>query len=199
MARRVARVVVAAGVLVALALGLAFSRTGAPPAIGSVSSLPSWLPKSTIPVDRVVTASAARPWLAVEGDRAGSFTITDEQGQTHHPLVTVQGGAPLPARVAPGRLITLTVSAALPTGDGALHWAPAGTRPLVSWDFAVELDEQGRHAGAGQLVERRLATGHRHHDGHDRPRHFGAGPVGPVGVGSPQAQTADPPRGAGED
>ena len=72
--------------------------------------------------------------------RAGSFTITDEQGQTHHPLVTVQGGSPLPARVPPGRLITLTVFAVLPTGNGALHWAPARTRPLVSWDFAVELD-----------------------------------------------------------
>ena len=33
----------------------------------------------------------------------------------------------------------LTVSAVLPTGNGALHWAPAG-RPLVSWDLDVEID-----------------------------------------------------------
>jgi hypothetical protein len=182
-------VTTAAAALLAVVLGLALSRTGAPSATGRAWSLPSWLPKSTIPVDRVVTANAAHPWLAIEGDTvradlahgttlvtavgpavpqsgvfpvpatspctftltlagstgrvplgAGSFTITDEQGQTHRPLVTVQGGAPLPARVPPGRLLTLTVSAVLPTGNGTLHWAPAGARPLVSWDFDVELD-----------------------------------------------------------
>ena len=70
---------------------------------------------------------------------AAAFTITDEQGDLHHPVVTLPGGAPLPARAAPGRPVTLAVSAVLPTGNGALHWAPAG-RPLVSWDFDVEID-----------------------------------------------------------
>jgi len=169
-------------------LGLVLSRSGAPAATG-YGSLPSWLPKASVPVDRVVTASSAHPSLAIEGDTvradlahgtslvtavgpavpeegvfpvpattpctftvtfarsggwvplsAAAFTITDEQGRLHHPRVTLQGGAPLPARAAPGRLVTLTVSDVLPTGNGALRWAPAAGRALVSWDFSVEID-----------------------------------------------------------
>jgi len=173
----------------ATALGAFLSRHVAPAATDRYGSLPSWLPEASTPVDRVVTASAAHPSLAIEGDTvradlargttlvtavgpavpqegvfpvpatspctfsvtfahiggsvplsAAAFTITDEQGQLHHPLVTLQGGAPLPARAVPGRLVTLSVSDVLPTGNGALHWAPAGRRPLVSWDFSVEID-----------------------------------------------------------
>jgi hypothetical protein len=140
-------------------------------------------------VGRVVTASSAHPWLAIEGDsvqadlargralvtavgptvpeeggfpvpatspctftvtlaravgdvplRASAFTITDELGHLHHPLVTLPGGAPRPARVAPGRSVTLTVYGVLPTGNGALHWAPVDGKALVSWDFDVEID-----------------------------------------------------------
>jgi hypothetical protein len=28
----------------------------------------------------------------------------------------------------------------LPTGDGGLEWAPEGARPIVAWDFDVEID-----------------------------------------------------------
>jgi predicted lipoprotein with Yx(FWY)xxD motif len=33
----------------------------------------------------------------------------------------------------------LTVYAVLPTGNGRLQWSPAG-KPIVSWDFEVEID-----------------------------------------------------------
>jgi hypothetical protein len=42
--------------------------------------------------------------------------------------------------VARGRTVTLTVTTVLPTGNGQLRWAPAGARPVVSWDFDVEID-----------------------------------------------------------
>jgi hypothetical protein len=172
---------------VVLAVGLALSHGGT--AANRHGSLPGWLPKSTLPVARVVTASAAHPWLAVEGDTvradlrrgdtlvtavgptvpeegaipvpttspcsftvtfartagsvpltASAFTITDELGHLHHPLVARAGGGALPARVRPGQTITLTVSGVLPTGAGTLHWAPTGDAALVSWDFDVEID-----------------------------------------------------------
>jgi hypothetical protein len=71
--------------------------------------------------------------------RAAAFTIRDEQGQLHHPRVTGPGGRPAPA-VAPGDTVTLTVKAVLPTGNGQLQWAPQGGKPVVSWDFDVEID-----------------------------------------------------------
>ncbi len=140
-------------------------------------------------VGRIEPASAAHPWLAIEGDavsvtvaggrtlatvvgpriprrggvpappttrctftitltdtsgevplRGGAFTIVDEYGQVHHPRVTVSGGGSPPSTVAPGHTVSLTASAMLPTGNGQLRWAPAGTRPIVSWDFDVEVD-----------------------------------------------------------
>jgi len=41
---------------------------------------------------------------------------------------------------SPGRTVTLIVHDVLPVGSGTLRWAPATTRPVVSWDFDVEID-----------------------------------------------------------
>jgi hypothetical protein len=150
---------------------------------------PSWLPKATVPVGRVVRASAVHPALAIQGDtvavhlhdgqtkatvvgpavpeegkfpvpatspcrfsislaaghgvvpiRVRDFSILDEQGHLHYPRVRLQGAGRLPARLAPGRIVTLSASAVLPTGNGRLRWAPNGPRPLASWDFDVEID-----------------------------------------------------------
>jgi hypothetical protein len=54
--------------------------------------------------------------------------------------ITLAGGGPPPASAAPGKTVTLTISAVLPTGNGQLQWAPQGGRPVVSWDFDVEID-----------------------------------------------------------
>jgi hypothetical protein len=182
-------VAVALAAVMAASLGLVLTRPGASAAAGRNGALPGWLPSAAVPVGRVVTATSAHPWLAIEGDsvradlargdalvtvvgpavpeeggfpvpattpctftvtfaraaghvplRASAFTITDELGHLHHPLVTLQGGGPLPSRVSSGHLVTLSVSDVLPTGNGSLHWAPAGSAPLVSWDFDVEID-----------------------------------------------------------
>jgi len=156
---------------------------------GRYGGLPGWLPKSTIPVGRIVVASAAHPSLAVEGDTvsvhlahgqalvtavgpavpeegqfplpvttactftvsfarasglvplsSAAFTILDEFSHLHHLQVTAQREGSLPAAVASGRTVTVTMKAVLPTGNGQLRWAPGGGKPIVSWDFDVEID-----------------------------------------------------------
>ena len=151
--------------------------------------LPSWLPTPTVSVGRVVQASAAHPWLAIEGDSVrvqlargqvlatavgpqvpgqgqfpvpattpctftitfvnasgvvplsqAAFTILDEQGNLHRPSVTVAGGSALPADILPGQKVTLIVKDVLPTGAGTLRWSPEAAKPIVSWDFDVEID-----------------------------------------------------------
>ena len=69
-----------------------------------------------------------------------AFTIIDESGHLHHPRVTAANGAPPPARLTPGQTVSLTVKDVLPTGNGRLRWTPAGARPIVAWDFDVEID-----------------------------------------------------------
>jgi hypothetical protein len=147
--------------------------------------LPSWLPKATVPVGRVVHASAADPVLGIEGDTVAvalghgralvtavgpevphqgqypvpatspctfivtfaattgklpvethTFTLTDEYGHVHHPVVGPLAGGLLQH----GRTFSLRISDVLPTGNGTLTWAPEGGRAIVSWDFAVEID-----------------------------------------------------------
>jgi hypothetical protein len=54
--------------------------------------------------------------------------------------VILSRGERLPTRVVAGHPVTLTLSAALPTGNGQLRWAPLGGRAVASWDFDVEID-----------------------------------------------------------
>ncbi len=70
----------------------------------------------------------------------GAFTIIDEQGRLHRPSVSVSGSSAASGQVVPGRPVTLSVRSVLPIGGGRLSWAPDGSKPLVSWDFDVELD-----------------------------------------------------------
>jgi hypothetical protein len=69
-----------------------------------------------------------------------AFTFIDELGHVRHPRVTALGGGALPRQVVPGRPVSIKVYDVLPTGDGGLTWTPYGGRPIVSWDFDVEID-----------------------------------------------------------
>jgi hypothetical protein len=51
----------------------------------------------------------------------------------------VDGGV-APRSLTPGSPVSIALHAVLPTGDGALRWAPEGGRPLAFWDFTVEID-----------------------------------------------------------
>jgi hypothetical protein len=155
---------------------------------GTYGGLPSWLPKSTVKVGRVVSASAAHPKLAIQGDTVAvtladghvlatavgpvvpeegefpvpatspcrftvtftraagvvpvspaTFTILDEQGQLHHPRVIARGGGKAPATVGQ-QTVTIVIKAVLPTGSGELRWSPGPGKPVVSWDFDIEID-----------------------------------------------------------
>jgi hypothetical protein len=152
--------------------------------------LPKWLPKTEKTEERIVTASATHPALAIQGNtvavelphggkvmatavgpevpeegefpvpatspasfvvtlakahgavpiKAGDFTVRDEEGHIHHPKVTGLHGGPLPSEVAAGKTVSLEVRGTFPTGDGALNWAPGSGKPIVAWDFDIEID-----------------------------------------------------------
>jgi hypothetical protein len=87
-------VVVAAAVLVVAGA----CSTGDKTAASRYGGLPSWLPKSTVPVGRVVVASLSHPVLAIEGD-----TVTVDLPAGHldvtavGPTVPEEGQFPVPS------------------------------------------------------------------------------------------------------
>jgi hypothetical protein len=92
---------------------------------------------STSPCTFVLTLAKATGNVSID---PSDFTVTDDEGQVHRMHVAaLDGGAP-PRSVGPGRTVSLRIHGVLPTGDGGLSWAPAGGRPIVSWDFDVEID-----------------------------------------------------------
>lgn len=72
--------------------------------------------------------------------RPSAFTIVDELGRLHHPRVRIRGSGPLPGAIVTGGTVILTITDRLPAGSGQLRWSPGTSRPVVSWDFDVEID-----------------------------------------------------------
>ena len=72
--------------------------------------------------------------------RQQDFTTVDELGDLHALLVTLQGGEHMPSSIGRGQSLTLVLRAVLPTGNGTLRWSPGSSKPIASWDFAVEID-----------------------------------------------------------
>jgi hypothetical protein len=91
----------------------------------------------TTPCTFIITFTAATGPIPIN---ATAFTFVDELHHVHHPRVTAMAGGGLPREIAPGRTVSLKVYDVLPTGDGGLEWAPEGARPMVAWDFDVEID-----------------------------------------------------------
>jgi hypothetical protein len=124
------------GETVAVALpGYAVLATAVGP---SVPAPPSTGPvPPSAPCTFIVTFARASGTVALD---PGAFSIVDAFGDVVRPHVTgLRGGAP-PAFVAPGHTVSVALHDVLPTGNGTLRWTPGGPRPVVSWDFAVELD-----------------------------------------------------------
>ena len=92
---------------------------------------------STSPCSFVLTFAAASGAVPID---PGAFTITDDNGHLHHPNLRSMSGGPAPRSVPAGKTVSMRVNEVLPTGNGALSWAPAGGKPIVSWDFDVEID-----------------------------------------------------------
>jgi len=92
---------------------------------------------ATSPCTFVVTFSAASAPIAID---PRAFALIDDLGHVRHPRVRAMNGGPAPTVVAPSQTVSLKLYDVLPTGDGGLVWAPSARRPLVAWDFQVEID-----------------------------------------------------------
>lgn len=120
---------VLAAVVIASSVYLALSGGGKATAAGRYGGIPSWLPTPSLPVGRVVQASAAHPWLAIEGDTvqvhlaAGQVTTT-----AVGPQVPEEGEFPVPATSPCTFVVTFT--------------AASGSVPLNPAAFTT-LDEEG--------------------------------------------------------
>ena len=107
-------------------------------AVGPAVPHPGRVPiPTTSPCTLTVTFTGASGVIPLS---ATAFTFVDELGQVHHPRVTALGGGPVPRQLTPGRTLSLTVRDVLPTGNERLEWAPNRQRPIVAWDFSLEID-----------------------------------------------------------
>ncbi len=89
------------------------------------------------PCTFILTLASASGTVPV---RASDFTFVDDHGGVHHPQLSALRGGAVPSTVPAGKPVSLKLYDVLPTGDGGLEWAPGGGRPLVGWDYTVEID-----------------------------------------------------------
>ena len=102
-----------------MAAGVYFAVPHGQPA--RYGGVPSWLPTPTVSVGRVVQASAAHPWLAIEGD---SVRVQLARGQVLAtavgPQVPEEGQFPVPATTPCTFTITfVNASGAVPLSQAA--------------------------------------------------------------------------------
>jgi hypothetical protein len=102
-------VAVIAAALVAAVVVLVLSSGGGAKPAAKYGGLPSWLPKTTAPTDHLVTATASRPKLAVEGDTV-RVDLAHGQADTTvvGPQVPEEGKFPVPATSPCTFTVTLT-------------------------------------------------------------------------------------------
>ncbi len=109
----------------------------------ATASGPATPEQGRFPVPRTSPCTFTITFAAASGVvplKRADFATIDELGAIHALRVTAGGGGPVPANVVPGQTVTLTMSAVLPTGEGRLMWTPLAGRPIVQWDFDVEID-----------------------------------------------------------
>ncbi len=120
-----------------VALGLPGGRarvTAVGPAVPEAGEQPV---PATSPCRFTVTLAAVHGSIPLS---SRDFSFLAEHGERNGARVTLRGGGRLPRRIVAGRPVTLTLSSVLPVGNGQLRWAPMGGKPVVSWDFDVEID-----------------------------------------------------------
>jgi hypothetical protein len=92
---------------------------------------------ATSPCRFLVTFAAVHGSIPIASQ---AFSFLGEHGQVHEARLSVRGATRVPRRIVAGHPVTLILSAVLPTGNGQLRWAPLEGKPVVSWDFDVEID-----------------------------------------------------------
>ncbi len=110
-------------------------------------TFPAWVSSSVqagtlsdgtaVPSRFTVTVVARRGNVPLRGS---AFSILTAAGQLVHPAVTGPGGKAMPASLRAGQHLNLTVSTKLVEGEGALRWAPSGSKVISAWLYQVELD-----------------------------------------------------------
>ncbi len=130
LSRPGSRTVQLVAIVVALAVAGGVYLAWPAPTMDRYGQLPSWLPKATIPVGRVVNASAAHPWLAVQGDTVSVHLAHGRVlATTVGPAVPEEGRFPVP-KTSPCTFIVTFTSA-------------SGVIPVRATAFTF-LDELGR-------------------------------------------------------
>ena len=130
------------------------SAAGASPADRSTAKygqIPAWLPKAAVPVGRTVAASAAHPWLAIEGDTVSVHLAHGRvMATTVGPAVPEEGAFPVPATTPCAFTVTLT------TASGAV---PVSPRAFTILDELGYLHRPRVTAAGGGSPPARVARG----------------------------------------
>ncbi len=92
---------------------------------------------ATSPCTFVLTFADANAAIPLD---PATFTLIDSQGHVRHPRMSAMDGGPAPSQVPPGKTVSIKLYDVIPTGDGGLAWAPSSGRPIVTWNFTVEID-----------------------------------------------------------
>jgi hypothetical protein len=102
-------VTVVVAIVVAIVITIVLSSGGDAKPTARYGGLPSWLPKPTAPTDHLVTATAAHPKLAVEGDTV-RVVLAHGQADTTvvGPQVPEEGKFPVPATSPCSFTVTMT-------------------------------------------------------------------------------------------
>ena len=146
--------VVALAVSAAVVLIRPGGLAGASPAARSTAKygqIPAWLPRAAVPVGRTVEASAAHPWLAIEGDTVSVLLAHGRvMATTVGPAVPQQGAFPVPATTPCAFTVTLTAA------SGAV---PVSPRAFTILDELGHLHDPRVTAAGGGSPPARVARG----------------------------------------
>jgi hypothetical protein len=146
--------VVALAVSAAVVLIRPGGLAGASPAARSTAKygqIPAWLPQAAVPVGRTVEASAAHPWLAIEGDTVSVHLAHGRvMATTVGPAVPQEGAFPVPATTRCTFTVTLTAA------SGAV---PVSPRAFTILDELGHLHDPRVTAAGGGSPPARVARG----------------------------------------
>ena len=67
------------------------------------------------------------------------FAAQDSNGAVYRPQYIPDRPTP-PATLPAGQSTSFELRTVMPTGEGAIQWAPDGKTPVATWDFIVEND-----------------------------------------------------------
>jgi hypothetical protein len=110
---------------------------GFPGYVTSYASSGLWPASRPVPSTFYVTLADVKGTIPISST---AFSVENQAYQTVKASVTLKNGGKAPATVRAGQNLTLAVHTKTLEGQGAIAWAPNGTKALVAWIYQVELD-----------------------------------------------------------